>query len=49
MLPTRAAGSKMIFLGDHTPGQKVILQDKKTLKDTQEKLKYLLDTCIDIM
>ena len=36
MLPVIPAGSKMIFPGDHTPVQKVLLQDAKISKETWE-------------
>ena len=44
-----AMSSKMIFLGDHTPLMKVLLQDRKILADMQEKLNYLIHTCEGIM
>ena len=49
MLPAILTGSKIIFLGDHIPLWKVVLQDAKCSEDTQEDLKYLLHTFKDIM
>ena len=41
MLPAIPGGCKMIYPGDHTPMQKVVLQGAKMSKDTQEKLTCL--------
>ena len=49
VLPSTPIGSKTIFPVDHTLIRKVILQDAKISKVTQEELKFLLDNFEDIM
>ena len=48
-LPAIPTNNEIIFLGDHTPRRKVVLQVEKFSADTKGKLSSLLHTIEDII